>query len=1089
MDNPFKISAEKLQDLMIGYEAWIKSDPKEEKYPQIEREKSNKIKEDFLNPGVLQNMSDDELYDKIFKYSRKLEGPVQIRLGEPRLRGDLPEIRRNLEYIMTSEETPFMVAQNILEGKYKIEVFAKAFWSPILQAQFPNVLPNWNNKTEKFLKKFGINISTSKLTIAEKYKILSDSFTALSELSEGHDFYSINHLMHYGTVIQQGISQIEEITGNRASDPVISLIKKYKDRIRVSKLDDERYKWELCKKFYGRPDLNAPDFPSEIKNIDFSNLLYPMALAVKNLIANAFPNEYRNCFVKLFDEDEDLTIRVKNFMAEVLIVYQKADGKLSHHHDERTISTFLTFHNPEKYTFFKDTFYQEYCKIVGIEPKSKGEKYAHYLELVADFVENYILPDTELINLVKGYMTPECYNDKNHLLMVQDILYQMLDKKIEEPGEIDILNLSGQRLYKISHGVFKKKPTFKKADISGILEQNNWISMGTDTGKGQAKEFTEKAAIGDFVYVCYGGDELYCIGKIASNAKEFSDEIIKKLDDDEEWIYREIEPLYFPVNNSIKELKSDAHFFMPSGNSTFYEVPKDQLEYINKTIFIPKFNLNIIDNQTGIKEGETSVNIKSVINESLNIILFGPPGTGKTYGTIDKSLKILGETISGMKRKDMKKMFSGYQKSNRVFFTTFHQNMAYEDFIEGIKPVEPLEDDEFLRYEIQDGLFMRACVEATFNFIRSNFGQDKTVEELLDFNGLFDKLIDRISKTGSEKISTKTGSWITATITSQGNISIKHEGRDKPYTVSRERLSKLYEKFPYPEEISNINDSFRKTIGGSNSTAYWSVLNEIVKLGKTAGKKEVIVPASADIAYEDKRKVVKNYWEKKDYSVVAIDQSNPYVFIIDEINRGNVAQIFGELITLIEDDKRMGKQETLFAELPYSKHSFAIPPNLYIVGTMNTADRSVEALDSALRRRFSFIEMVPLPEKLHPTTDGIDLPKILHSLNNRLLILKDHDHTIGHAWLMGVINVEQLKCVFGNKILPLLKEYFYNDYEKLGLVLGDAFFKPHEQVSSDVFASFSGGNGLAGQYDQSWNYRLKSAEELTIADFQSLIGK
>ena len=94
MDNPFKISAEKLKDLITGYEAWIKSDPNEEKYPQIEREKSKKIKEDFLDPGVLKNMSDDELYDKIYKYSRKLEGPVQIRLGEPRLRSDLPEIRR-----------------------------------------------------------------------------------------------------------------------------------------------------------------------------------------------------------------------------------------------------------------------------------------------------------------------------------------------------------------------------------------------------------------------------------------------------------------------------------------------------------------------------------------------------------------------------------------------------------------------------------------------------------------------------------------------------------------------------------------------------------------------------------------------------------------------------------------------------------------------------------------------------------------------------------------------------------------------------------------------------------------------------------
>jgi len=168
MNNPFKISIEKLGELITGYDAWIKSDPKEEIYPETFREASRKIKAEFLSVDVLSDMSDDELYDKIYKYSRQLEGPAFIRLGEQRIRGDLNKLRRNLMYIMTSEDSPIMVAQNILEGEYKISVFAKAFWSPILLAQFPNVLPNWNNKTENFLKKFGINLTTTRLSIAEK---------------------------------------------------------------------------------------------------------------------------------------------------------------------------------------------------------------------------------------------------------------------------------------------------------------------------------------------------------------------------------------------------------------------------------------------------------------------------------------------------------------------------------------------------------------------------------------------------------------------------------------------------------------------------------------------------------------------------------------------------------------------------------------------------------------------------------------------------------------------------------------------------------------------------------------------------------
>ncbi|HPN71126.1 MAG TPA: ATPase, partial [Saprospiraceae bacterium] len=151
-----------------------------------------------------------------------------------------------------------------------------------------------------------------------------------------------------------------------------------------------------------------------------------------------------------------------------------------------------------------------------------------------------------------------------------------------------------------------------------------------------------------------------------------------------------------------------------------------------------------------------------------------------------------------------------------------------------------------------------------------------------------------------------------------------------------------------------------------------------------------------------------------------------------------------------------------------------------------TADRSVEALDTALRRRFSFVPMAPKPEELKITADDINLPEILRVLNNRLSVLKDSDHTLGHAWLWNVSDLNSLKIVFRDKILPLLQEYFYNDYEKLGLVLGDAFFQKHEQINSNIFAPFTGGNGLASQYDQIWKYKLKSVDALTIEDFKSL---
>ena len=524
------------------------------------------------------------------------------------------------------------------------------------------------------------------------------------------------------------------------------------------------------------------------------------------------------------------------------------------------------------------------------------------------------------------------------------------------------------------------------------------------------------------------------------------------------------------IQRIIKELGKNDSFKFPSFNG-YYNIIHNKRLYSNSP--------SVVD--ADVSDSEDDNNNENIGSDKMpkNIILYGPPGTGKTYSTIDKAIEIIDGGLP-LERTAIKKRFGILQGEGRIFFTTFHQNMAYEDFIEGIKPLEPDPNDDFLKYEVKDGLFMKACVEATFNYIQSNLKQENEVKKLLDFNAYFDKLHDRVENLGKEKIKTKSKKEVTATITSQGNFSINHEGSEKPYTVSRDRLSKLFEKYPEPDEITNVQDAFRRVIGGCNSTAYWSVLKEIAIIRDNEGKEKLtkaILPV--EIPYEDKRKIVQQYWDKKDYSVVPDDKSHPYVFIIDEINRGNVAQIFGELITLIEDDKRMGKLETLYAELPYSKHSFSTPPNLYIIGTMNTADRSVEALDTALRRRFSFVPKMPDETKLTAEFDGINIKLLLTSLNNRLRILKDNDHTIGHAWLWGINNFEGLKVAFKDKIIPLLQEYFYNDFEKLGLVLGNKFVITENIVRGQTFATFPDSIVLANQYRNRKVYRIKPDEEAT----------
>jgi len=218
MTNPLSLSDEKLKEMLNSYFSWIQRDSKEAGYIDKQKQRDANLKKTLLSKNFLTNASQEGLTQTIFDYSRTLEGPAYIRLGEPRIKNESNNIKRNILYLIESDDDPYTKATQILEGKLRIPIFARSFWTPLFQALFPSKLPNWNNKTEMFLQKVGIDFKRSKLSTEEKYKQISEAFSYLEKLDSRHDFYTINHLMHYGTYVLEGSQLIDRLHGKKSKE-------------------------------------------------------------------------------------------------------------------------------------------------------------------------------------------------------------------------------------------------------------------------------------------------------------------------------------------------------------------------------------------------------------------------------------------------------------------------------------------------------------------------------------------------------------------------------------------------------------------------------------------------------------------------------------------------------------------------------------------------------------------------------------------------------------------------------------------------------------------------------------------------------
>ncbi len=470
----------------------------------------------------------------------------------------------------------------------------------------------------------------------------------------------------------------------------------------------------------------------------------------------------------------------------------------------------------------------------------------------------------------------------------------------------------------------------------------------------------------------------------------------------------------------------------------------------NKIVTVDSHKLiNDIENEKFIVQDNVE-NLKRELdfNQSQNIIFYGPPGTGKTYRTIADSVKLC-EPYK-IEIESYKKEYEELLKIGRIDFVTFHQSYDYEQFIEGISPVFA-NDDNDVSYELKDGIFKKIALLAASEGLES--------KQEINFDDLWDVLVQNIND-GVVILDSlkKDRKYILEVSSSSKSINgfkavVNDEDLIKENANKFLSASKKYLKIIWKYQQENLDEYINTTKvldiirhqlgtnGGCHSSFIIVVLEELKNINDTLPNLENINTTTKKIE-KVKQEIKENglsnfeFFDGKGIYKQLKPNIKHYVLIIDEINRGNISRILGELITILEPSKRIDEKDSMIVTLPYSQEKFAVPPNLHIIGTMNTADRSIALMDVALRRRFNFEELMPNVEivKKYLRLDNVD--KIFTTINKRIKFLYDRDHQLGHSIFMNIDNYDELHKVMLNDIIPMLQEYFYNDWNKICAVLG-----------------------------------------------------
>ncbi len=813
-------------------------------------------------------------------------------------------------------------------------------------------------------------------------------------------------------------------------DKIKEIVSAYKaDFTRIN--DEERYKWQAIGHYKAHWNIDAKDFGAMFSEafkladkLLAANRYYPYKIVMDYIKIE--PETVRKLFRILYNESISLSQRYVDFRAGFDKFVNPIE--LNHYQDLHAISVYLSFEYPETYYIYQYKIYKAFREKTGfVEEKTKSKSEVWKLEnyhCMCDLVLSIVSQDEELITMSKNRLDNSCYKDEAYHLLSMDIIYfasRLSKNQTEAEDEISYW------------------PSL--AEYNPNITVNNW----TDILKNRTITSDENLSMLKMILEQGGESTCANLAQIYGNTYNY----------------------YNKLGSSFAEKvkkKYNCPDCMHNGVIRYYPVP-----FVGRSVIEGGKNRYSWKLRDELKEALENMDLPDIpvcdkddikTDVSKNTILYGPPGTGKTYHTViyavaiieNKELAAVGEEDYD----DVLNRYNEYKAEGFIEFTTFHQSYGYEEFIEGIKPVMDNDDEKNdIQYEISSGLFKNFCDRASRLTLKQQkreigihnssviwkvslegTGDNPTRRECMENGHIrigWDSYGENISSDTDFKVSggknvlnafiykMKAGDivlscYTATTIDAIGVVTGEHEWHNEYANYKRLRKVNWL--------VKNINENITEINNGANLT-----LSSVYKL---------------NIALSDVMDIVeKNISDTTPEITPAtnMEKKKNYVFVIDEINRGNISKIFGELITLIEPSKRIGQPEGMKVKLPYSQQFFGVPDNVYFIGTMNTADRSIATMDTALRRRFCFKEMMPDAEVLDGiSVEDISIKEMFIRINKRITVLYDKEHTIGHAYFIPLRDnpaIEVLAAIFSEHIIPLLQEYFYEDYEKIRLILGD----------------------------------------------------